>query len=93
MLADGRPQVDEVGGVDRVGLVVRERAVELEVHRHDLEPGEVEDGGDGVPGHAVAGVDDDGERAVAVERDQSVQVGGVVAQRVAVLDPAARRDG
>ena len=32
-----RLQVDEVGRVERVGLVVREGAVQLEVHRDDLQ--------------------------------------------------------
>ena len=51
--------------LDRVGLVVGEGAVELEVHRHQLGLSRrgVEDGRRGVPGHAVAGVDHDLERA------------------------------
>ena len=51
-------------GVDRVGLVVRERAVEFEVQRVDIErQGEQSGGGAQHRGnceaaHAVAGVDD-----------------------------------
>ena len=37
VLAHPRLQVDQVGRVDRVGLVVREGAVELEVQRHQLD--------------------------------------------------------
>ena len=37
VLDDGALQVDEVRGLERVRLVVGERAVELEVERHDLE--------------------------------------------------------
>ena len=79
-----RLQVDEVLRLDRVGLVVREGAVELEVHRHQLdlvraEP--PEDRGRGVAGHAVAGVDDDLEPA-AGDRGEREQVGGVRLEHV-----------
>ena len=71
VLDDGTLQVDEVRRLERVGLVVGEGAVEFEVERHDLErqgrqAGRLaEHGGHGEPAHAVAGVDDDLERANA----------------------------
>ena len=89
VLADGCLQVDEVGRVEGVGLVVGEGAVELEVERDDLErqlgqPGaRAEHGRDGVAAHAVAGVDDDLERARAGEVDEAAQEGGVVTEQVA----------
>ena len=89
VLPDRGLEVDEVGGVERVGLVVGERAVELEVERHDLEGqlgetrGRAEDRGDGVPAHAVAGVDDDLERARARQVDETAQEAGVVGEHVA----------
>lgn len=51
-------EVDDVRGVERVGLVVRERAVQLEVHRDQFEPQACEDRRDRVAAHAVAGVHD-----------------------------------
>jgi hypothetical protein len=65
LAADGLLQVDQVGRVQRVGLVVGEGAVELEVQRDDVERQPVEDHRHGVPAHAVAGVDDDAQRADA----------------------------
>ena len=63
VLAHRALQVDQVGRVQRVGLVVGEGAVQLEVERHDLQrqrrqDGVAEHGRDGVAAHAVAGVDD-----------------------------------
>ena len=95
VLDDGLLQVDEVRGLERVRLVVRERAVEFEVERHDLERqfgepgGGAEDRGHREPAHAVAGIDDDLDRADAVERHERAQVGGVVGQHV-LLAVAAR---
>ena len=67
VLADRGLEVDEVLRVERVGLVVGEGAVQLEVHRDERRAGRpVEDGGDGVAAHAVARVDDDLQRADAV---------------------------
>ena len=97
VLADGGLEVDEVLRVEGVGLVVGEVAVELEVHRDDGEReagqarGGLEDGRDGVAAHAVAGVDDDGERADVAEVDQTAQEGGVVGEDVALVE-AARGD-
>ena len=89
-------QVDEVVRVERVGLVVGERAVELEVQRHDLDRQRAEHRGHGVAGHAVAGVDDDAQRADAGEVDERAQVGGVVGEHVAArrpVPPPADRPG
>ena len=95
VLADGGLQVDQVGRVQRVGLVVGEGAVELEVQRDDLQRQPGEDDGDGVPAHAVAGVDDDLQRPDAREVDQAVQVRGVLGEHVALGDlaDAARARG
>lgn len=60
----------------------------LEVERDHLERqgrktgGGPEDGGDGVATHAVAGVDDDLERADAGEVDEAAQEAGVVGEQV-----------
>ena len=83
-------QVDQVGRLDRVGLVVGEGAVELEVHRHDLdqlvaEP--LEDGRRGQAGHAVAGVDDDLQPATG-HRREGQQVCGVRLEDVLLADAA-----
>jgi hypothetical protein len=82
--------------------VVGERAVELEVERHDLERQLCEPGGvtehrrHGEPTHAVARVDDDLQRSDAAEVDERTQVGRVVGQYVDLGDRAggdARRIG
>ncbi len=86
-LADRGLQVDEVGRLDRVGLVVREGAVELEVERHDVEVEPAEHRGRGVPGHPVAGVDDDREPAPG-DRREAEQVLGVVVEQVPLDDAA-----
>ena len=81
VLPDGGLQVDEVLGVERVGLVVGEAAVELEVERDDGERkgrqagAGLEHGRDRVAAHAVAGVDDDLEVPDAGEVDQGAQEG------------------
>ena len=67
-------QVDQVLRVERVRLVVRKRAVELEVHRDDSERQAVEHGRHGVPGHAVPGVDHDGQRPDVGQIDQAPEV-------------------
>ena len=67
-------------GLERVRLVVREGAVELEVERDDLERqlrqprGVAEHGGHGQAAHAVAGVDDHPQRADAGQVDERAQV-------------------
>ena len=77
VLADRRLQVDQVGRVQGVRLVVGEGAVELEVERDDLQRQAGEDDGDRVPAHAVARVDHDLQGPDARQVDQSVQVGRV----------------
>ena len=76
VLDDGLLQVDDVGGVERVGFVIREGAVELEVERHDVErqcrePGSrAENGGDRESAHPIPRVDDHLERADAGQIDE-----------------------
>ena len=63
----------QVRRVDRVGLVVGEAAVELEVHRRDVERQVGEHLRHGEAAHAVAGVDDDLQRPdVADPRHQAL---------------------
>src|SRR6478752_3523306 len=89
VLTHGGLEVDEVGGVEGVGLVVREGAVELEVERDDLEwqlgqpAARAEHGRHRVAAHAVAGVDDDLERARTGQVDEAAQEGGVVTEQIA----------
>ena len=84
-------QVAQVLRLERVGLVVREAAVELEVQRHQLDRqgfetgGAAEDRRHGVAGHPVAGVDDHLQAASAGDVDEAAQVLGVAAQQVALL--------
>ena len=91
LLADAPLQVHEVRRVERVGLVVGERAVELEVHRDEVERQAREDGRDGVPAHAVARVDDDLQGADLREVDEGAQVGRVVVEGVAPGEGARLR--
>ncbi len=93
LLPDPLLQVDEVGRVERVGLVVGEGAVELEVQGDDGERQSGEDGRDGVAAHAVARVDDDLQRADAGDVDERAQVGRVVLEGVAAGDGAGGGGG
>ena len=83
-------QIDEVGRVEGVGLVVGEGPVELEVHRVEGErqrrqPGlGPEDCGHGEATHAVAGVDAHPQRPGAREVDERAQEGGVLGEDVSV---------
>jgi hypothetical protein len=94
VLDDGLLQVDEVRGLERVRLVVRERAVELEVERDDLErqlgqPGcGAEHGGRRETGHAVAGIHDDLDGADAVERHERAKVRGIVGEHILLAEAA-----
>ena len=90
-LAHPRLEVDDVLGIQRVGLVVGERAVQLEVHRVQFERQALEDGRYGVAAHAVARVHHDLQRADAAQVHQAAQVGGVVAEDVAPGDGARVR--
>ena len=88
-------EVAQVGRLDRVRLVVGEGAVELEVHRHQLDQplGQpFEDRGCGVAGHAVAGVGHDLELAGAGHRHQRDEVLGVGVEQVEGADLAGRLD-
>jgi hypothetical protein len=78
-------QVGEVLRLERVGLVVGEGAVELEVHRDELDVEAGEHRRHRVSGHAVARIDDHRQPAAA-HRHEPEQVGGVVGERVAPLD-------
>ena len=79
--------------LERVGLVVGERAVELEVQRDDVAAAARRSTvGHGVAAHAVAGVDDD--RAAAGCRDRSTsprRYAGVVGEQVALSVIVPRR--
>ena len=90
LLDDARLEVDQRRRVNRVRLVVGERAVELEVHRHQLDLLVAEQARDGrhrQPGHAVAGVGHDRE-PTALHRRELEQVGGVRRQHVLVAHRA-----
>ena len=87
-------QVEQIGRVQRVRLVVGEGAVQLEVERVDLQRQRVQggvpqNGRDGVAGHPVAGVHHDAQRADVVQLDQRAKVAGVVGQQVDALRHAA----
>jgi hypothetical protein len=86
VLADRRLQVEQVLRVERVRLMVREVAVELEVERLDVQRQAAQDRRDGVPAHAVAGVDDDLQRADAAQVDELTQVGAVLGEQVGAGD-------
>src|SRR6185437_3352729 len=74
--------------VQRVGLVVREGAVQLEVHRDQVERQAFEDGRDRVAAHAVARVHDDLEPAVRGQVDEGAEVFGVGGEQVPLGDSA-----
>ena len=98
VLDDGGLQVAQVFRLQRVGRVVREGAVELEVQRDDLEgklgqQGIAEHGRGGEAGHAVAGVDHDLQRAGAAQVHQAAQVLGVALEDVLDADQAAGGGG
>ena len=96
---EGDPEVGALGDdallqlLDVLGLygvrgMVREGAVELEVHRHVLEREALEDGRDHLAGHAVAGVDHDLERPQALRVYKAQAVLRVVFGDVRLLDGA-----
>ena len=74
--------------LDGVGLVVRERAIWLEIEGDDLNGQVAEDPRHGGPGHTVPGVDRNAERAEARDIDHGEHVPGVVVKDVAVLQVA-----
>lgn len=71
--------------------MVGEGPVEFEVQGDEVQREAVEDGGDGVSAHAVAGIDDDLEGADGGEVDQALEVVGVPGEGVLFGDGA--RDG
>ena len=80
-------QVDQVGRFQRVGLVIGEGAVELEVQRQQGQRRDgAEDRGRGVSGHAVARVDGDPQRTQIGQVDQRAQEVAVVGEHVLVAD-------
>ena len=92
VLDDRLLQVAQVLGLEGVRLVVRERAVELEVQRDHIERERVqagagaEDGGRGEAAHAVARVDDHLQGPVLAEVDERAEEAGVVREGVALRD-------
>ena len=77
-------QVDEVGRLQRVGLVVGKGAVEFEVQRQQRDRRDrAEYRRGGVAGHAVARVDGDPERTQPRGVDQRAQEVTVVGEHVA----------
>lgn len=64
--------------------MVREGAVEFEVHRYDVERQALEDRGYGVAAHAVARVHHDLERPDRGQVHEAEEVGGVVVEGVAL---------
>ncbi len=78
-----RLQVDQVLGLDRVGGVVRERAVELREQDLEVEGQLREHAGDDEAAHAVGGVGDDLERPQRREVDEATHVVGEVGEQVA----------
>ncbi len=94
VLEDGFLEVDEVRGLERVRFVVRERAVELEVERHDLDRERrqagrlAEHGGNGQATHPISGVNDDLDGPDAGQIDQFAQKRSVVGQDVDIPDAA-----
>ena len=88
-LDDEALQVDQVGRIERVGLVIRERAVEFEVqrhHRHRRNRAEYRRGGQAC--HPVARVDGHPQRSQRGHVDQRPQKGAVVVEHIAVADGA-----
>ena len=82
-------QIHQVGRVQRVGLVVGERAVELEVQRQQGDrPHGAQHSRRGVPAHAVSGVDRDPQWTQRRHIDQRTQEGAVLGEHVALLDRA-----
>ena len=79
VLHDSLLQVDQVGRLQRVGRVVREGAVQLEVQGNDFQgqarqDGVAQNGGGGHAAHAVTGVHHDLQRADGGEVHELAQV-------------------
>ena len=79
------PQVALVGGLQRIGRVVRERAVEFGVHHLELDAGQsLEHRGHDEATHAVGGVGDDPHRADVGRIDEAHDVIGEGVEQVAL---------
>ena len=86
-----RLQVDEVRRVQRIGLMVGERAVEFEEQRSERDRrNRSQHSGSGVAGHAVARIDGDLQRPQLGQADQRSQELAVVGQNIAFGHRAAR---
>ena len=83
-----RLEVLQVLDVDRVGRVVRERAVELAEQELELEGQPRHHRGDDEATHPVGGVGDDPQRRQRRDVDERPDVGDERGQQVATLDPA-----
>ncbi len=90
VLPDRALQVAQVLRLDRVGLVVGERAVELEVKRDRGDRQALEHRRHCVAAHAVARVDDHLQRADARDVDQLLEVLGVAGEQVPARNRARR---
>jgi hypothetical protein len=84
-------QVRLVLGLDGIGRVVGEGAVELPVHDLEVEGQWLEHGGDDQSTHAVRGVRDDLERAQRIDVDEGPHVGGERTEQVLRADGAVGR--
>ena len=93
LLEHGRLKVAQVVGLDGVGLVIGEGAVELEVERDERERQTGEDRRRGESGHAVTGIDDHGQGPDTAQVDERVQVRDVVGEHVALGDASWRNSG
>ena len=90
-LADLGLAVEQVLRLERVGLVVGEGAVQLEVQRDQLDRQPGQHAGDHVPGHAVAGVRDHLQRPDSLQGHQGAQVAHVIRAQVLARDDAWHR--
>ena len=92
VMLEHRPlQVAQVGRLDRVGLVIGERAVQLEVQRDHRDRQPLEDLRHGVPGHPVTGVDRHPQRPDPGDVNQLAQALRVPGQQVRLGDRAGDR--
>ena len=86
-------EVTLVLGLDRIGGMVRERAVELAVHDLEVEREAVEHGGNDETAHAVGGVGHDLQRPERPDIDERTHVVGERAEHVAAGHRARGRGG
>ena len=93
VLEHRRLQVDQVLGLDGVGRMVGEGAVELAEEDRDLEGQRSNTSGHHQPAHAVGGVGHHPERAQRADVDERADVVRVLLEQVRVVErrPSARR--